>query len=920
MYRYAFVFLIIAAFLLHSCSATKEVVSKKDDSELTDDTVLTQPSPDDPFGDENGTITEEQETKEDAEKTESGELSEEIDMEAALRELQALLQNPMLREETRPYRAANRKVNDLVDTKLEVRFDWDKQHLLGKATLQLEPYFYPTDEAVLEAKGFDIHEVAMVTGSSKKPLEFTYDSMQITIKLGKEYKKGERYTLFIDYTAKPNELEEKNPVITYDNKGLYFINPKGEDPTRPMQIWTQGETEASSCWYPTIDHPNERTSQEMYVTVKDKYVSLTNGKFLGSTKNSDGTRTDHWKQELAHAPYLFALIVGEYAVVKDKWKDIEVNYYVEPEYEPYARDIFGNTPEMLEFFSKKLDYEYPWDKYSQIVIRDFTSGAMENTGAVTFFEDLHRNKRELLDLDHEDIIAHELFHHWFGDLVTCESWANLPLNEAFATYGEYLWFEHKYGRNKADHHLNKDLDMYLSEAASKQVPIFRFHYNNPDDLFDRHSYQKGGRVLHMLRKYVGDDAFFESLQLYLKNHDFEAVEVHDLRQAFEEVTGEDLNWFFDQWFLNAGHPYLDISYDYDSKLQQAIVKIEQRQTRKAFELPLYIDIYHEDGTKERKETRLIERFTTLTFDAPKEPKLINVDAEKMLLCEKDDAKSLEQFVYQYENAPLFLDKYESIIAFDEEQETSDVATNMLIKAINNDFWVLRQEAVNRIKLEQVGVVKEAKPLLVKLAEGDKKSLVRAAAVERLSELKDKELAQLFEKKLGDESYAVSAAAIRGLYEINPERALEVAKNVENEENISIMEMVAKIYSETGGAEKQAYFEKRLQNQSYDRYTMIDHYKVYLKRSDEPIIEKGIPILNDIARTDRNWWVRLNATQAISEILGNYNEQKKALEKNGDADDEKMKKISNRITSLTTILQDIKSKETDEKLLYYYENM
>jgi aminopeptidase N len=205
---------------------------------------------------------------------------------------------------------------------------------------------------------------------------------------------------------------------------------------------------------------------------------------------------------------------GNFAVIKDHWKNMEVNYYVEPKYESTAKLIFGNTPEMINLFSEKLGVDYPWDKYSQIVVRDFVAGAMENTGAVTFAEDMNMDARAVIDNPDEETISHELFHHWFGDLVTAESWPNLPLNESFATYGEYIWADYKYGREEADRAANEDLIKYLRTSKTKKVNMIRFDLTDREDMFDNYSYQKGGRIIHMLRKIVGDEAFFASLKLY----------------------------------------------------------------------------------------------------------------------------------------------------------------------------------------------------------------------------------------------------------------------------------------------------------------------------------------------------------------------------------------------------------------------
>ena len=233
-----------------------------------------------------------------------------------------------------------------------------------------------------------------------------------------------------------------------------------------------------------------------------------------SKKNSDGTKTDYWKFDKKHAPYLFFFGIGDYAVINDKWKNINVDYYVEPEYKDIAKQIFGNTPEMIQFFSDKLNYPYPWDKYAQMTAREYVSGAMENTTASLFHDGVQQKAGQLVDENTaEYVIAHELFHHWFGDLVTAESWGNLTVNESFANYSEYLWFEYKYGKEKADEHRYNEMFGY-KQGDGPTKNLVRVHYNSREDMFDGVSYNKGGIILHMLRNFLGDDAFFKGLNKY----------------------------------------------------------------------------------------------------------------------------------------------------------------------------------------------------------------------------------------------------------------------------------------------------------------------------------------------------------------------------------------------------------------------
>jgi len=370
------------------------------------------------------------------------------------------------------------RINNLVHTKLDLKPDFDKSIIYGKAWITLTPHFNPTDSLALDAKGMEFKSIALVQqNNTQTNLNYTYDRKQLSIKLPRTFKKGEKFTVYINYVSRPDEYEKEiggDPMLGV--KGMFFINPKGENKKKPTQIWTQGETESNSVWFPTIDQTQQKTTQETYITIPSKYVSLSNGKLISQKMNDDGTRTDYWKMELPHSPYLFFVGVGDYAVVKDSWKGKEISYFVEKEYEPVARKIFGNTPEMMSFFSRITGVDYPWAKYSQITGRDYVSGAMENTTATLHQESAQQDARELTDGNRwEGTIAHELFHHWFGDYVTAESWSNLTLNESFADYSQTLWEEYKYGKDAADFENFNGMRAYLMGDNSKK-DLVRFYY------------------------------------------------------------------------------------------------------------------------------------------------------------------------------------------------------------------------------------------------------------------------------------------------------------------------------------------------------------------------------------------------------------------------------------------------------------
>jgi aminopeptidase N len=684
------------------------------------------------------------------------------------------------------YQAENEKINSLIHTKLKVDFNFNESKLNGEAWVTLTPYFYPTSTVTLDAKSFDIIEVKV----NSKNATYNYANNKLEIELGKTYKKGEEYTVFVKYIAKPEEVKQKGSLAIQDAKGLYFIDPLETDPEKPTQIWTQGETESSSCWFPTIDSPNQKTTQEIYITVPNKFITLSNGLLINQTKNNNGTRTDYWKMDQKHAPYLFFMGVGEFSIVKDTWNNLAVDYYVEPEYESLAKDIFGNTPEMMTFFSNLTGIPYPWDKYSQIVVRDYVSGAMENTTAVVHAEDAQQKKGQLVDSNEwEGTIAHELFHHWFGDLVTTESWSNLTVNESFATYSVYLWFQYKYGQDAADAHMYEDIQVYL-DSQSEDKDLVRFFYEDKEHMFDPVSYHKGSAILHMLRDYLGDDAFFETFNYYLNKHKFGTAEAQELRLAFEKVSGKDLNWFFNQWYYGNGHIRLNITYDYNTI--NKTVTINLNQLGKTFSFPISIDIYEENG-KKRHEVWVDKPQSSFTFPYSKLPELINVDAKHVLLAEITDSKSLENYLYQFNNAPHYLDRKLALEEIVKHQETNKDAQNAVVKAFNDPYYEIRIIALRNIDLFQKSTKKDIIAKIELIAQNDKKTLVRAEAINVLGKLIDPIYKPAFVNGLNSESYAIIGNSLIALYQIDKPLALKNLESIDDEVKNQIPDAITTIY-------------------------------------------------------------------------------------------------------------------------------
>lgn len=785
--------------------------------------------------------------------------------------------------EKKEYRATETVLTDLINTKLEVRFLWEQARMIGKETLTAKPHWYPQNKLILDAKGMEINSVTM----NGKPLTFTYENDVLTITLDKEYKRTESYTVVIDYLSKPDERTTSGSAAITSDKGLYFINPKGTEKNKMPQIWTQGETEANSVWFPTIDSPNSKTKQEMYITVDNKYTTLSNGKLISSTKNADGTRTDYWKQELPHAPYLFMMAVGEFKQVKDFYtrpdgSKMEVNYYVEPEWEPYAKSIFGETPAMIAYFSKLLGVEYPWDKYSQIIVRDYVSGAMENTGAVIFGDYAYKNNRELLDGNDNSTIAHELFHHWFGDLVTCESWSNLTVNESFANYSQYLWDEHRYGLDEADYQGYNEQEGYKQSALGSQYhDLVWFDYEDKEQMFDGHTYNKGGRILHMLRNYLGDEAFFEAIKNYLKENSFQAAEYTNLRLAFEKVSGEDLNWFFNQWYLDKGHPNLSINMS--EKPGAVSIKVDQNQTEfRIFKLPVDIAIYDDRGeTIER--VWIDDQNEVIELKTVGKVKNVVFDHKAMLLADLKENKPNEWSIYQYSKDQRWYHRREAIV--DGTKMKSEAAEKMILSALNDPHYDIRSLAISKVGMLSAENKATAIEKIKVLAETDANSNVRADAIQFLSgNLSASDAKVIFENRvIKDSSYIVSGTALFELTKIDREKGLEIASKYENDKNSFMKSAVMETYSQSTNSKYLSYFHRVFENdelQNMDYFSGARSFLTYVVGL-EPEKQKEALQTIKVMNSNNGYYGQLAVPRLLEYMIENATEKMETYKSAGN---------------------------------------
>ena len=782
---------------------------------------------------------------------------------------------------------------NLLHTELHLEPRWEDQTLKGKAILTLKPHFYAQSTLMLDAKEMQV----MAVKHGNNALTFRNDGRKLTISLGKSYTPKDTLKIIIDYVAQPEKIKPIPGEENKSEKGLYFINPLGKVKGLPTQLWTQGETQCNSGWFPTIDAPNQKHTQDIFLKVDKKYTTLSNGVLVSSTDAGNGYRIDHWKQKLPHSVYLTMIAVGDFVKVVDpNFKRFEVSYYLEPEYAPHALKIFGRTPAMIEFFEKILGVPYPWEKYAQIPIRKFISGAMENTTATTHAISVMKNPNQLVDANDDAVIAHELFHHWFGDLVTCESWGHLPLNEAFANYSEFLWATHYYGKDEGDYTYLMDLHSYLSESQSKKESLIRHHYGNSEEMFDAHSYQKGGRILHTLREEIGDDAFFASLNKYLTQHAFQTVEVEDLRIAFEKTTGRDLKWFFDQWFKSPGHPQVVITHQKDAKqLRLKVDQIPDSSGLAYFRVRLPVRVFSGSSVK---DTVLHLDGPSNTYEIPLQGELVNFIPNPSGYFPgivKDD-RGLSHWIHQYDNSKeMFARLYalESVGIVQENPLESEEIRKVYMRALNDPFWRIRQVAVNAFNDYDGDDFLAIEKVLEDKMQNDASSNVRAEAFLSVRNFQNPKHLEMARAALKDTSYAVQASALELLFNADVEDGMEIAKAYENVHDGGIFGVLASYYI---GKQKEGVGEWLLQRLSLmeglELYQYVGLLASHLVSAGEEEMNKALPFLEEVALNEPVWYARMNAVRVLMTI----------------------KDLSPKAASL---LEKVLKEETDENLVPIY---
>lgn len=671
---------------------------------------------------------------------------------------------------------------DTRNISLNLRFDWAKEQAIGTATITFAPLADNLREVAFDAANMTFNSVKLASGT---PLQFTADAPneKLRIALDHAYKTTDVLTVVVDYHT--NGVDKETGIGGF-GRGLAFIKPTPDDPKRPRQIWSQGESEYNHLWFPCFDHPNDFATSEMIATVDKPLMVISNGKLLETKDNPDGTRTFHWKMETPHASYLTSIVVGEYAAVEGSYAGIPVISYVYPSELEEGKVTTARLPEMVKFFSEKTGLKYPYAKYAQTMTRDF-GGGMENISATTQTDNMIHDARTELDQTSDGLESHELAHQWFGDYVTCRTWADIWLNESFATYFQAMWDEHSLGRDDflyLDVKGNQDA-YYTAWARGLRRPIVTKNYANPDAVFDTYAYPRGGAVLHMLRTALGEENWWRSINHYLTKYANQPVSTEQFRIAIEETTGQSMDWFFDQWVYKMGHPVFHVTQDYDPAAK--VVKLTVRQEQKPdadsdypqagfFQTPVDIELGAGTQTTVTRVQLEPKEEQTLTIPFETKPQLVDFDYGGALIKELKFEKPTDELLYQVARDADMLGRHwalDQLSARMKDSATTEadkqrIATALSTAVTSDGFWGMRQDAATALNGAPGDAARKALLAAVK----DKNAHVRASAINALASGKDASLADVYLQALNDQSYGVIRAAATALGQTKSQQAYD----------------------------------------------------------------------------------------------------------------------------------------------------
>ena len=669
---------------------------------------------------------------------------------------------------------------------LDLCLDIPNQSYHGSCNITLTPICNGVERLTLDAVNLNIQSV-VVDGTTQK---FDYDGQKLSIQLNPVTQIDKQIVIEIAY------------LVEKPQRGIYFIQPNTNYPHKPTQVWTQGEDEDSRFWFPCFDYPGQLSTSEIRVRVPKPLIAISNGELIATQDDGD-YKIYHWLQQQVHPSYLMAIAVGDFAEIQDQWQDKPVTYYVEKGREEDARRSMGKTPRMMEFLSEKYGYPYAFPKYAQVCVDDFIFGGMENTSITLLTDRCLLDERAALDnRNTESLVVHELAHQWFGDLVVIKHWSHAWIKEGMASYSEVMWTEHEYGIEEAAYYRLLQAQSYLVEDIDRyRRPMVTHVYREAIELYDRHIYEKGSCVYHMIRTELGEELFWKAIQLFVQSHTFQTVETIDLLRAIEQATGRNLLFLFDQYVYRGGHPDFKVAYSWDGDSHLAKVTVTQngvtpgsQSSSDLFDLKIPIGFgYVEQSAVSDSQSKIFtvrvhEYEQSFYFPLSEKPNFISFDVGNNYLKSVSLEYPVPELKAQLEFDPDPISRIYAATALAKKGGLE--AVKALSAALKNDpFWGVRAEVAKQlveIKLEQAfdGLVAGLQ---------DEDASVRRSVVEALAKIKTngsyKAVAELVQK--GDPSYYVEAAAARTIGAI-----AAIGDDKAKEENV--LKLLSEILAEKAG--------------------------------------------------------------------------------------------------------------------------
>jgi len=652
---------------------------------------------------------------------------------------------------------------DAIHYRIKLRFDEDKKMFWGETRITLRPLSDGFEKCFFDAEKFI---VSSVKDQSGQPLEFHQGNGKIVVSLGQTYDYGDQLSVTVFYFAKGCGASRNFPL------GISFAEATE---AHPRLIQALSFPNGARHWFPCYDHPNDKATIEVIATVNEDYKALSNGKLVSVTKDTrNKTKTFHWMQDRPHSTYLTVLAAGPYHVIEDSLGELPINYWVYPQDAENARFSFSKTPEIIAFFNREFGYEYPWDKYDQVTIPGIGGGA-ECTSATLLGQGVIHDERADEDFPSHKLIAHEAAHQWWGDLVTLRDWGHTWINESFGTYSDYLYIKHSLGEDEGAVDLLHKKNAYLREAHNRYMRPIVFHrWDKPQQNFDSHTYPKGAVIINMMRWILGDKPFRKTISHFLHKHAYGSADTHDFVIAVKEMTGRNLEWFFEQWFFSPGHPVFDVSYHWDDSNKKVKLKIVQTQDTSGripvFKTPVVISVVTKKGKKTEK-VWLKEKVEEFEIACNQTPLMVRFDEGNFLLKEWTFVKTTKELIYQLKNDDV-IGRMWAASELGKIKKDAPVVAALLESGRNDPFWSVRKAAI-----ENMGAPKSREHRSVlKRKCVDKNSRVRAAALQALGDSEQAELVAFFVERFEkDDSYVAQAEALRSIGKCGDSSSAEYLK-------------------------------------------------------------------------------------------------------------------------------------------------